>query len=73
MERQWGVDLDKKSVQKTLYEYKEANSVRDAQQMALNQKLASYVDYSGMSTDVANTLNRSLINAYNEFPAIQTR
>lgn len=73
MERQWGVNLDKKSVQKTLYEYKEANSVRDAQQMALNQKLASYVDYSGMSTDVANTLNRSLINAYNEFPAIQTQ
>lgn len=26
-----------------------------------------------MSTDVANTLNRSLINAYNEFPAIQTQ
>lgn len=83
MKRQWGVDVDKKkekttaperraiTPEKKLYEYKEAQNKKEAEDFARNTLKIQNVNYGKLETSYCNEINNAMSDNFNSFPNVK--
>jgi SPP1 gp7 family putative phage head morphogenesis protein len=53
-------------------EFKEAKTIKEAEKFAVDAGLASRVDYKGLSVEVANEMNKGVLETFEQFPELRT-